>query len=153
MLKKVLYVCVVIVACALLYKVVGSAQSAKPSIPVGYLDMQKALFSHPKSKDAKEALQKFFEERQKDIDSKFGSNKNLTEEEQQQAKTLMSKYEQEIAEKDKELTDKLMADIQASMKKISQQKGLAVILDKQVVLYGGTDITDDVIKDITANVK
>lgn len=149
MFKRVLFIFVVALMGALFYKVVSSAQSSKPALPIGYLDMQKALFSHPKSKESKEALQKFFEERQKDVDSKFGNTKNLTDEEKQQAKTLMDKYEQEIAEKDKELTDKLMADIQASMKKICQQKNLSVVLDKQVVLYGGTDITDDVIKDIS----
>lgn len=152
MFKRVLFVCVVIVACALLYKVVGSAQSAKSAVPVGAIDMPKALFSHPKSKGAKEALQKFFEERQKDVDSKFGT-KNLTDEEKKQAQTLMSKYEQEIAQKDKELTEQLLADIQVSMKKIAAQKNLTVILDKTVVLYGGTDVTEDIIKDLTATIK
>ena len=153
MFKRVLFVCVVVVACALLYKVVGSAQSAKSAVPVGAIDMPKALFSHPKSKGAKEALQKFFEERQKDVDSKFGANKNLTEEEKKQAQTLMSKYEQEIAQKDKELTEQLLADIQVSMKKIATQKNLTVILDKTVVLYGGTDVTEDIIKDLAATIK
>lgn len=152
MVKRVLFVCVIVVACALMYKVVSSAQSAKPAIPVGAIDMPKALFSHPKSKGAKEALQKFFEERQKDVDSKFGT-KNLTEEEKQKAQMLMSKYEQEIAQKDKELTEQLLTDIQASMKKIAAQKNLTVILDKTVVLYGGTDVTEDVIYDLTATIK
>lgn len=152
-MKRVLLIVVAVMALGLLYKVVISAQVSKAPVPVGYVDMQKTLFSHPKSKDAKEALQKFFEERQKDIDSKFGSNKSLSEEEKQQAQTLMSKYEQEIAEKDKELTEKLVADIHASMKKIADQKKLSVILDKQVVLWGGVDITEDVIKDIAAPVK
>lgn len=153
MTKRVLLIVAAAAVLGLLYKVVISAQVSKAQVPVGYVDMPKALFSHPKSKDAKEALKKFFEERQKDVDSKFGSNKNLSEEEKQQAQSLMTKYEQEIAEKDKELTEKLVEDIQASMKKIAGQKKLSVIMDKQVVLWGGVDITEDLIKDITASIK
>lgn len=152
-MKRVILIIVAAAVLGLLYKVVISAQVSKAAVPVGYLDMQKALFSHPKSKDAKEALQKFFEERQKDIDSKFGNTKNLSDEEKQLAQSLMTKYEQEIAEKDKELTEKLVADIQASMKKIAEQKKLTVILDKQVVLWGGVDITEDIVKDIAATIK
>ena len=42
-----------------------------------------------------------------------------------------------------------MKSIDAAVKKIADNKGLAVVIAKDAVVYGGQDITDDVVKEIT----
>ena len=36
-------------------------------------------------------------------------------------------------------------DIDDNIKKVAEAKGLQVVLDKSAVVYGGTDVTQDVI--------
>lgn len=42
--------------------------------------------------------------------------------------------------------DPLLKDINDTIKKIADKKGLKVVVDKATVVYGGTDITDEVAK-------
>ena len=39
-----------------------------------------------------------------------------------------------------------MTAIEDAVKKVADQKGLAVVITKEAVIYGGQDITQDVIK-------
>ena len=48
--------------------------------------------------------------------------------------------------KEKDLMDPLLKDINDTIKKIADKKGLKVVVDKSTVVYGGTDITDEVAK-------
>ena len=52
--------------------------------------------------------------------------------------------------KQKELMDPVMKKIEAAIKKVADKKGLAVVVEKSTVVYGGTDITDEVAKSLQA---
>ena len=54
--------------------------------------------------------------------------------------------QERLTNKEKELMDPLMKDIEAAIKKVADKKGLTVVVDKNAVIYGGVDITDEVIK-------
>ena len=43
-----------------------------------------------------------------------------------------------------------MGKIEAAIKKVADKKGLAVVVEKSTVVYGGTDITDEVAKSLQA---
>jgi len=45
-----------------------------------------------------------------------------------------------------ELSKKITDDLKAAITKVAQAKGLTLVVDKIAVLYGGVDITDEVIK-------
>ena len=76
----------------------------------------------------------------KEFDSK---SQNMNDEE----KELYYKQLQErLGNKEKELMDPLLEEINATIKKIAEKKGLKVVVDKSGVVYGGTDITDEVAK-------
>ncbi len=62
------------------------------------------------------------------------------------ARTAADDYNQQLEKRQKELSDKITSDIQAAIAKVAQQKGLATVVDKIAVLYGGIDVTEDVIK-------
>lgn len=40
----------------------------------------------------------------------------------------------------------MLKSIEASIKKVADKKGLSVVVDKNTVVYGGVDITDEVAK-------
>jgi len=46
------------------------------------------------------------------------------------------------------LVEPIRRAVEASIKKVADKKGLAVVIDKMAVVYGGQDITQDVIADL-----
>jgi outer membrane protein len=87
---------------------------------------------------------KFIEKARKDVSSITDANKKKTAEEKY-TKELQAKKEK----MDSEYATKLKAIDESISKQIETQakaKGYEVVLSKGVVLYGGTDITADIIK-------
>lgn len=58
---------------------------------------------------------------------------------------LTRDYESQLQSKMQELSDKADADVLDAIKKIAEAKGLTMVMVKAALLYGGTDITDEVI--------
>jgi Skp family chaperone for outer membrane proteins len=54
--------------------------------------------------------------------------------------------QERLGNKEKDLMDPLLNEINEVIKKIAEKKGLKVVVDKSTVVYGGTDITDEVAK-------
>ena len=52
---------------------------------------------------------------------------------------------QRVMQKNQELMEPIKQDIDDNIKKVAEAKGLQVVLDKSAVVYGGTDVTQDVI--------
>lgn len=68
------------------------------------------------------------------------------------AGTVFSKdYEAQLQSKFAELQDKIVADILAAVNKVAEAKGMTLVMDKAGVLFGGIDITDDVISRLDRN--
>ena len=61
--------------------------------------------------------------------------------------------QERLANKEKELMDPLMKSIEEAIKKVADKKGLSVVVEKQTVIYGGVDITDEVAKSMQAGKK
>lgn len=51
-----------------------------------------------------------------------------------------------LALKEQELRAPILRKIEAAVKAVADKKGLVVVLDANHIVYGGQDITDDVIK-------
>ena len=54
--------------------------------------------------------------------------------------------QERLANKEKDLMDPVLKGINDTIKKVAEKKGLKVVVDKSTVVYGGTDITDEVAK-------
>lgn len=71
---------------------------------------------------------------------------------QQTSKTigeaLEKDYNGRLKAKAQELDEKAKADIQESVNKVVTAKGITLVITKDAVLFGGTDITDDVINNL-----
>ena len=150
MKRKKLFVIVVI---ALVFFVGGVIKTYADSI--GYIDLQKVLMNYTEAKKAEEdfrkqqdAYQKQFDQKQAEIEKAKTDKKSDKE-----IKELITKFEQELEPKkqeliklNQELTNKLKGKIFEAAGLVAKEYGLDIILDRQVVLIGGFDITDFVLK-------
>lgn len=112
------------------------------SFSVGYVEMQRALESHPRKASSERALQEFFQAKQREFQER---SKAMTAFQRQE---LDRQLQQQILEKRSELLGGLDKEIRAAVETAAKQAGVTVVLDRTVVLYGGTDLTEAVIKQI-----
>jgi outer membrane protein len=57
--------------------------------------------------------------------------------------------QQRLQQKNQELMEPITKSVEESVKKVAEQKGLSVVLDKGAVVYGGVDTTQDVLKQVS----
>lgn len=71
----------------------------------------------------------------------------MTPEQQQQ---FIEQKQKEMQDKQKELIDPIRNSIEEQVKAVADSRDINVVLDKNNVLYGGQDITQDVLTKIQA---
>lgn len=97
------------------------------------LNKSKELEDAREKKATDADLKKMTEQFQKEIESR-----------EQQGLALEDKKRKEL----EDLSAKLRTKVDEAIKAVAQEKKLDVVVDKQAVLFGGVDITEDVIKKI-----
>ena len=112
------------------------------SFSVGFVEMQRALDSHPRKASSERALQEFFQAKQREFQER---SKGMTAFQRQE---LDRQLQQQILDKRNELLGGLDKELRAAVETVAKQAGATVVLDRAVVLYGGTDLTEAVIKQI-----
>ena len=131
---------------------------------IGYIDTQIVIQKYPETaktqaylETKKADMQKILDEAKKKIEDKEAEldkkGAAATEKEKQEVEeekaTFKSKYEemqQSLDQVQYTMFEKLKSDINVAIKEVAKEKKMDIVLDKQVVYYGGTDITDDVSK-------
>jgi outer membrane protein len=123
---------------------------------VGYVDTAR-LFREAKSIKQAQAsvqreqqrLQKEFEARQQKLESARKTKKDAD------IQKLQAQYTKELGAMrdrmqrlDASLSQKVKKQVEASIRGIAARRKLDMVLDKQVVYYGGLDITSDVIRSL-----
>jgi Skp family chaperone for outer membrane proteins len=122
---------------------------------LGYIDIQKVFSSYEKTKKAQEN----FKNKEQSIKDEIAKKQKQVEEEKSKGmsdkdiRKLVSKFEKEIEPKKAEIVEsqkKIMQEIQDDIVRTTEatakKMGLEIVLDKQIFITGGTDITDEVIK-------
>lgn len=113
------------------------------SFSIGFVDMQRALDNHPRKASSERALQEFFQAKQREFQQRA---KGLSPVQRQD---LDRQLQQEFVQKREELLGGLDKDIRAAVEQVSRDRGVSIVLDRTVVLYGGVDLTDAVIAQLT----
>jgi len=114
------------------------------STAIGYVDMVRALNAHPGKASAEAALRDYAQAQIADAQQRM---KTMTPTQRQD---LQRQVDQTIFNKRSELLGGLDKDIRAAIQKVAAQQGIGVVLDRTVVLYGGIDLTDAVVKMLSA---
>lgn len=118
-----------------------SAAAAASSL--GVVDYGLLLDQHPDTQKANEALKVEDEQAKKEFDAKAAG---LGDKEKQE---LYLKLTQQVQQKQQALLKEITDKINIAVKEVAEAKGLTMVLPKNLVIFGGPDITDEVLKKIT----
>lgn len=141
---------------ALVFGLMGQgALAAAPAANLGFVDAQKVFQNY---KAAQEAQGRFRREAQAYQDELAADQRKL-EEARRQGKSnedlakMQKKFEEELKPKkskveglDRELSGKIKKQIEVVIAEVAKAKNVPTVVDKQVILYGGIDLTDDVVR-------
>jgi outer membrane protein len=111
---------------------------------IGIVNQQMLFSQHPDMAKVQETMKSEVEQARKDFDAKSASM-NDTEKQQ-----YSEQLQQRLQLKQQELVGPILNDVRAEIEKVAKDKGIAVVFDKNNVVYGGQDITDEVMKKLTA---
>lgn len=131
---------VIVVLAAAGYFAARSGPAFGQSATIGYVDMARALDAHPGRASAESALRDYAQAQVADAQQRM---KTMTAAQKQD---LQRQVDQDIFKKRTELLGGLDKDIRAAVEKVAKQQGISVVLSREVVLYGGVDLTDQVVK-------
>lgn len=118
------------------------AAPANAAASIGFVDMQEVVSNSPDYKNAQQTLAGEADAMQKEFDSKAG---NLSDAEKQQ---LFAQYQQRLSLRKQELMGQVKEKVDAAIKSAAAAQGISVVLEKDSVLFGGKDLTQDVISKI-----
>ena len=110
---------------------------------VGVVNYQLLLSQHPDVAGAQKTLTEAAAQAKKDFDAQ---SPKLSDQDKQ---ALSQKLQLGLQQKNQEVLGPINDKIMAAVKSVAVAKGLTTIVDKGSVVYGGQDITDDVMKVIT----
>lgn len=127
-----------VVALALTQTGTGIA-SAASSVSVGVIDRDQVMSQHPDGQSVENQMRAAISEVQRDFEEKSAG---MTDQEKQD---YYRQCQQRLQQKQQELLEPLIKSIDDTIKKVADAKGLSVVIEKAAVVYGGQDITQDVI--------
>jgi len=136
---------------------VGSVASAATFTNIGYIDVQKVFKEYKATEKAQEELAK----QEKDFKAEFEKSQEelakaekdgKSEEELNKMKTELEKKlmpkRDSLLKLNEQLTAKLQLEILDAVKKVAKKVGIDLVVDKQVVITGGMDLTEMVINEL-----
>lgn len=132
-----------IVGVAVTQTQVGFAAPSDKNSAIAYIDTTKVMQSHPDMAAFETTMQTEMENAQKQFEAEGA---NLPEQEKQR---FSIQLQQRLQQKQNELINAMEEKVIASAAKVAKAKGFSIVVAKNIVIYGGVDISDDVIKDLT----
>ena len=120
------------------------ASAAGSESAIGVVDFQVLVSQYPKLEQLNTELEKAKKDARTEFDEK---SKNMNEDEKER---YYRQLQERLQVKIQELDAMLKKDMEEAIKKVADKKGLKVVVDKATVIYGGTDITDEVAKSLQA---
>ncbi|HEY8314072.1 MAG TPA: OmpH family outer membrane protein [Candidatus Baltobacteraceae bacterium] len=128
-----------IVAAALLAAAVSPAAIAADLTDVGYID-QAAIGALPPFQKANAEMAKYQAQLQSQAATAMKKAKSDAQRQQ-----LYAQFQQKFADRQRTVLGPLFARAQTAIAQVSSNKSLSVVVDKRIVIYGGQNITDEVV--------
>lgn len=116
------------------------AQAAASESAIGVVNYQLLVRQSPELDKMQGEMKAFVEATQKDFNEKSA---NMADAEKQR---YYQQCQERIQNKEKELMDPILSNVEAQIKAVADKKGLKVVVHKDAVVFGGVDITDEVAK-------
>jgi outer membrane protein len=140
MVRKMLPVILAAVFCL---GVMVPAQADAAASPVGVVDYVYLIDQHPDTPKANEILRNEQEQARKEFADRSAG---LGDKEKQE---LARQLDQRVLQKRQELLKPISDSINVAMKAVADAKGLTIVVHRNTVAMGGTDITEEVLKKLT----
>ncbi|MDQ2865554.1 MAG: OmpH family outer membrane protein [Candidatus Eremiobacteraeota bacterium] len=126
------------IATAALAAAIAPAAIAADLSDVGFLD-QSAVASLPQFARANAALAQY----KGQLDSQFSAAMRRAKSDADRQRVSLQ-FQQQFADKQREMVGPLFQRAQLAIAQVAGSKNLSVVVDKRIIVYGGTDITRDV---------
>jgi len=110
---------------------------------VGVVNYQLLVTQHPDTATAEKTMEIAVAQTKSDFDTKSASMNDADKQ------ALYQQLQQGLNQKKMELMGPINDKIMSAVKSVASSKGLTVVVDKNSIVYGGQDITDDVVQVIT----
>lgn len=114
------------------------------SSTVGIIDLEKAVTAHPSYESKMSQFETYKEQESAKLDL-YRNKEVLTDADKDAIVDLRLEIDTNVATKYAELFDPLTNDVINAVKTVGDESGIEAILDAQVVLYGGLDLTPAVV--------
>ena len=146
-LKKSSFLCA---AMLLFVLAVGSvsfaAQKPAATVPVegvGVIDIDEVVNKHPGMANARQQAANL--SRQKENEAKAAADK---ESDQAKKAQIIQQKRMDLVKEQQNLMDPIYRECQQAARDVAAKQNLTLVLNKSIVLIGGTDITQDVIQQL-----
>ena len=120
----------------------GNIASAASSSSVGVVDMEQVSMAHPDVQNIQSQMETTINDIKKEFDEKSAGMSD------QEKADYYIQCQDRIRQKQEELLAPIRTSVEAAIKAVADKKGLAVVINKMAVVYGGQDITQDVINQL-----
>ncbi len=112
---------------------------------IAYVDVQEVFDHHPDKEIAEKELNEAAQSMQSELEEEADE---LSEEKQQE---LLQEYQADLSDKEQELIQEVLSKIEGVVESVAEEKEVRLVLDKKNVIYGGYDMTEEVIEYIDEN--
>lgn len=120
----------------------GGIASAASSSSVGVIDYQQVMAAHPDVQNLQTQMEAAVNEVRKEYEEKSAGMND------QEKAEYYRQCQERLAQKQQQLLDPIKNAVDAAIKKVADKKGLAVVIEKMAVVYGGQDITQEVVAEL-----
>jgi outer membrane protein len=127
---------------AALGMLVAPAAIAADLTDIGYID-QSALANLPAFVNANQQLETYHSQLNGQFENAMRGARTDAQKQQ-----ISLQFQQRLSDKQNELLGPLYQRTQLAIADVAASKKLSIVVDKRIVIYGGTDITQDVVSDV-----
>ncbi len=120
----------------------GVVYAATPSIRIGVVDISYLMNHHPKANSIRAKIKALLRENQIKFDKEVKAKK-LSKKQQAE---LFYRMKAKLDKQEKSLLANLFKDISLAIRQIARKRHISIVFEKRSVIYGGIDITQDVLR-------
>ena len=120
----------------------GNIASAASSSSVGTIDYQQVMAAHPDVQGLQGQMETAINDIRKEFEEKSAGMND------QEKADYYRQCQDRLAQKQQELLEPIRSAVDVAIKKVADKKGMSVVIDKMAVIYGGQEITQEVIAEL-----
>lgn len=129
-----------VVAILAILTMLAAGQAAFADAKVGCVDGDRVLREYPKFVAAQRQLAQVGQSKESAARAAFDKEKDENKKNQ-----IVLNMQKDMAKEEEKLMKPILKTVNDTVQRVARQKGIAVVVNKSIVYYGGTDITNDVI--------